>query len=63
MNAAFSSKDMADFCQKKILLSMPMPSYVPVSEINDMMCTTNWTEVIIEMTAMYDMTGAIEKVG
>ncbi|VDI72583.1 ATP-binding cassette, subfamily A (ABC1), member 1, partial [Mytilus galloprovincialis] len=61
MNAAFSSKDMADFCQKQILLSMPMPSYVPVSEINDMMCTTNWTEVIIEMTAMYDMTGAIEK--
>ncbi|CAG2194488.1 SYNE1 [Mytilus edulis] len=55
-------KDMADFCQKQILLSMPMPSYVPVSEINDMMCTTNWTEVIIEMTAMYDMTGAIEKV-
>ncbi|CAC5362986.1 unnamed protein product [Mytilus coruscus] len=55
------SKDMADFCQKQILLSMSMPSYVPVTEINDMMCSTNWTEVIIEMTAMYDMTGAIEQ--
>jgi hypothetical protein len=62
MTELLSSKDMADFCQKEVLLKMPMPSYVPVDDINNMMCTTNWTQMIDDIVSMYDVMGTITEV-
>jgi hypothetical protein len=41
---------------------MPMPSYVPVDDINNMMCTTNWTQMIDDIVSMYDVMGTITEV-
>lgn len=62
MNEVLSSKDMADFCQKEVILKMSMPSYVPVDDINNMVCSTNWTEMIEDIVSTYDMMGPINEV-
>lgn len=62
MNELLSSKDVADFCQKEVILKMPMPSYVPVDDINNMVCTTNWTQMIDDIVSTYDVLGPITKV-
>lgn len=62
MNELLSSKDVADFCQKEVILKMLMPSYVPVDDINNMVCTTNWTQMIDDIVSTYDVLGPITKV-
>jgi len=42
---------------------MGMPSYVPVADIESFLCTTNWTEMVMDLSAAYNMAPMMQQVG
>ncbi|GFO38868.1 ATP-binding cassette sub-family a member [Plakobranchus ocellatus] len=56
---AASDDPLRTFCVEDVMRQMGMPSYVPVGEMTDLVCKTDWEQVIVEfaqpITQIQDM--------
>jgi hypothetical protein len=41
-------------CEKDLLKKMSFPAHVPVAELEEFVCSTNWTSFMMSMYQMYD---------
>ena len=63
MNKIMESPSIeAVFCDVRVMSQLNLPADVPVTEMDDAMCKTNWTEIMTMMAVMMDPTPMMEQV-